>query len=64
MAGSARDGLSNPEVGARLFISARMVQRHLKKVFTKLGFSSRSELGQMLPEGRYRASANTAGAIW
>ena len=37
----ARDGLSNPEVGTRLFISSRTVQYHLRKVFTKLGISSR-----------------------
>ena len=36
----ARDGLSNPEIGVRLFISGRTVQYHLKKVFAKLGISS------------------------
>jgi len=42
----ARDGLSNPEIGARLFISPRTVQYHLHKVFTKLEISSRSELAE------------------
>jgi DNA-binding CsgD family transcriptional regulator len=45
----ARDGLSNPEIGARLYISSRTVQYHLRKVFTKLGISGRSQLHRVLP---------------
>jgi DNA-binding CsgD family transcriptional regulator len=47
----ARDGLSNPEIGARLFISSHTVQYHLGKVFTKLGISSRGQLPGVLRGG-------------
>jgi DNA-binding CsgD family transcriptional regulator/tetratricopeptide (TPR) repeat protein len=48
IAGQARDGLSNPEIGTRLFLSPRTVEWHLRKVFTKLGISSRRELASVL----------------
>jgi len=44
----AHDGLSNQEIGARLFISPRTVEWHLGKVFGKLGISSRRELAKGL----------------
>jgi DNA-binding CsgD family transcriptional regulator len=44
----ARDGLSNAEIGARLFVSPRTVEYHLHKVFAKLGISRREHLGRAL----------------
>ena len=44
----AADGLSNPEIGTRLFLSPRTVQYHLGKVFTKLDITSRTQFSRAL----------------
>src|SRR6516164_3224090 len=46
----ARDGLSNPEIAAQLFLSVRTIEWHLRKVFTKLQISSRGHLQRALAD--------------
>jgi DNA-binding CsgD family transcriptional regulator len=52
----ARDGLSNPEIGARLFLSPRTIEWHLRKVFSKLDIHSRKELVAALPISEFAVS--------
>jgi DNA-binding CsgD family transcriptional regulator len=44
----ARDGLSNPEIAVRLFISSRTVEYHMHKIFAKLNISTRHQLDRVL----------------
>src|SRR3954471_19784556 len=52
----ARDGRTNPEIGAELFLSPRTVEWHLRKVYTKLGINSRKGLHDALPRRNQEAA--------
>ncbi|MFI5709373.1 AAA family ATPase [Kribbella sp. NPDC051620] len=56
----AREGLTNPEIGTRLFISPRTVEYHLHKVFDKLGIASRSKLHLALDHAAIRTSRGSS----
>jgi DNA-binding NarL/FixJ family response regulator len=46
----AGEGFSNPEIGVRLPISPKIVEYHLRKVLSKLGITSRTQLDRALPQ--------------
>jgi DNA-binding CsgD family transcriptional regulator len=68
IAALARNGLTNPEIGERLFVSPRTVEYHLHKVFDKLGITSRHELHLVLddaigPDSRPAAAASGGASV-
>ena len=62
IAALARDGLTNPEIGERFFVSPRTVEYHLHKVFEKLGITSRHELHLVLDDAVAPATRLAAAA--
>ena len=52
VAGLVADGLTNPQIGARLYISGRTVQTHLVHIFAKLDIASRAQLAVQVTRHR------------
>ena len=46
------DGLTNKQIGARLFISERTVDSHMRSILNKLGFSSRAQVAAWMAAGQ------------
>jgi DNA-binding CsgD family transcriptional regulator len=58
VAAAVTDGLSNPQIAARLLISRRTVTTHLSSIFRKLGISSRAELAVVTVRHEQQDPAN------